>query len=188
MGALGGAAAGGFAGHKMGHGIIGTLGGAFAGHKLEDAYKAHSQKPIPSPSPQPPPMYNAPQPQCAPPPQAHNPGVSAGGLPLQGNFSSSSTSITLDHDYDLIASVAQPYGGTKLSSVALNQYITNDNGNFRWVSGGGNFAASARNVRLTEDGTVLEAELANVNGQWNGAKTWLNEKIGNVNGELRYVG
>lgn len=160
----------------MGHGIIGTLGGAFAGHKLEDAYKTHSQKPTPSPSP---------QPQYVPPPHG---GVSAGGLTLQGNFSASSTSITLDHDYDLIASVAQPYGGTKLSSVALNEYITNDNGNFRWVSGGGNFAASARNVRLIENGTVLEAELANVNGQWNGAKTWLNEKIGNVNGELRYVG
>lgn len=186
MGALGGAAAGGFAGHKMGnHGVIGALGGAFAGHKLEDAYKHHNQKPSPSASPQPP-MYQQQQYQAPPPPP--QPQYSVGGLELRGNFSSSCTSITLDGDYDLIASCSLPGGGSKLSSVSLNQYITNDNGNFRWVSGGGNFAASARNVRLIENGTVLEADLADVNGRWNHAKTWLNEKIGNHNGELKYVG
>jgi hypothetical protein len=161
----------------MNHGVIGALGGAFAGHKLEDAYK-HHQKPS---SPQPP-TYQA---HPAPPQPQH----SAGGLALRGNFSSSSSSITLDGDYDLIASCATPSGPPKLSSISLNQCITNDNGNFRWmVSGqGGNFGASAKNVRLVEGGKVLEAELRDVNGNWRHAKTWLDEKIGNVGGELRFV-
>lgn len=140
--------------------MIGALGGVFTGHKLEDAYKNHHKKPSPSPSPIP---QQAPYQQYHPPPP-QNPHYSVGGLALRGNFSASSTSITLDGDYDLIASCGTINGGQKLSSVSLNQVLTNNNGGFGWVSSGGNFAASARNVRLTEGGTVLEAELADVNG------------------------
>jgi len=39
MGAMAGGAAGFYGGHKMGHGVIGTLAGAFLGSKAEDALK-----------------------------------------------------------------------------------------------------------------------------------------------------
>jgi hypothetical protein len=168
-------------------GVLGALGGAFAGHKLEEAYKHHHNKPFPSPSPSPAPPQYAPQQQYVPPP-APPQQYSVGGLALRGNFSASSTSITLDGDYDLIASCGTTRGDRKLSSISLNQVITNDDGNFKWVHSGGNFGASARNVRLTEGGTVLEAELATRDGRWNHAKTWLNEMITNDDGELKYVG
>jgi len=45
MGALGGGAAGYFAGNKMGgHNIIGAMVGAFAGSKLEDHHKNKTGK------------------------------------------------------------------------------------------------------------------------------------------------
>jgi hypothetical protein len=172
-------------------GILGALGGAFAGHKLEDAYKHHHNKPSSSPSASPaPPQYVSHQQYAPPPPPPPPPSqqYSVGGLALRGNFSASSTSITLDGDYDLIASCSTTRGDRKLSSISLNQVITNDDGNFKWVHSGGNFAASARNVRLSEGGTVLEAELATRDGRWNHAKTWLNEMITNEDGDLKYVG
>ena len=49
----------------------------------------------------------------------------------------------------------------------------------------GNFGASARNVRLLDDGRRLEAELLR-NGQWVGSSIVLDERIGNENGTLTY--
>lgn len=44
MGALGGAAAGGYTGHKANHGFLGTIGGALVGHLAEEAIKKHGKK------------------------------------------------------------------------------------------------------------------------------------------------
>jgi LysM repeat protein len=52
--------------------------------------------------------------------------------------------------------------------------------------GGGNFAASARNVRLVDNGRRLEAELLR-DGCWVTASIALDERIGNDNGCLRFV-
>ena len=85
---------------------------------------------------------------------------------MRGNFSASANSITLDRDYDLIASCANVHGQHQLSSLSLNNCLSNQHGHFAWVRGG-NFGASARNVRLVENGRVLEAELGTGGGGWN---------------------
>jgi hypothetical protein len=159
----------------MHHGFLGTLGGAYAGHKLEDAYKdhqKHSKPPSPAaPAAQPPPARNQQQ------------------VP-RGNFSASSTDITLDRDHDLIASCTNVQGRKQLSSISLNTAITNDNGHLKWVTPGsepGKFGASARNVRLVDGGRVLEAELCCCNGTWRKDEIRLDEKIENSDGDLRMV-
>jgi len=175
LGAIAGGAAGGYAGHKLHHGFLGTLGGAYAGHKLEEAYKEHHKKPAspapPIPPPEPRPSYN-------------NYG---GGEPLRGNFSASAVNITLDRDYDLIAECGAIDGHKKLSSISLNNVLTNDNGHFRWVPSGGNFGASARDVRLVDGGRVLEAELADVGGNWRRDRIMLDERIENSDGNLQML-
>lgn len=52
--------------------------------------------------------------------------------------------------------------------------------------GAGNFAASARDVRLADDGRRLEGELLR-DGQWVGSSIMLDERIGNDNGTLVFV-
>lgn len=52
--------------------------------------------------------------------------------------------------------------------------------------GGGNFGASARNVRLVDGGQTLEAELLR-NGDWVTSSIVLDERIGNNNGCLEFV-
>ncbi|QDS77144.1 hypothetical protein FKW77_001314 [Venturia effusa] len=169
-GALAGGAAGGFAGHKMNHGVIGALGGAYAGHKLEDKYKEHHNKPALAPQ----------QPMPHAPAQQHH-----SGQPMLGNFSSSSSKISMDRDYDLIAECTTVNGHHKLSSISLNQVLANDDGHFRWVNQGGNFAGSARNVQLLDGGRKLEAELCRCDGTWVWDRIYLDEKITNDDGDLR---
>jgi hypothetical protein len=175
MGALAGGVAGGYAGHKMHHGIIGTLGGAYAGHKLEDKWKDHHNKPAPPPAQQPI------QAQIQAPIQHHS------GPPMLGNFSLSSNRINLDRDYDLIAECTVVNGEHRMSSISLNQVLTNEDGHFKWVGAGGNFGGSARNVHLIDGGKVLEAELCRCDGSWNHDRICLDERIGNEDGDLRLV-
>ncbi|KAI1758979.1 carbohydrate-binding module family 50 protein [Hypoxylon sp. FL1150] len=51
----------------------------------------------------------------------------------------------------------------------------------------GNFSASARDIRLVDGGRALEAELRNMNGDWHRSRIELDERIGNVDGHLRFV-
>ena len=167
----------------MNHGVLGALGGAVAGsmaqdhfkHKKED--KKHEQQMQQQ-------MHQQQQHHMggAPiPPRAPSHGNFA------GNFSASSTQISLDRDFDLIASCSDTHGNHRLSSVSLNDCLSNEWGNFKW-SRGGNFGASARNVRLVDGGRVLEAELGAGNGTWKRAHVFLDEKITNEDGELKYLG
>jgi len=159
----------------MNHGIIGTLGGAYAGHKLEDKYKEHHNKPEPAAQqPIPPPFQQQ---------QQHQPSHTQ----MLGNFSLSSIKISLDGDYDLIAECTTANGHQKMSSISLNQVLTNEDGHFKWVPSGGNFGDSARNVKLLDGGEVLEAELCRCDGSWNRDRIHLDEKIGNDDGDLRIV-
>jgi hypothetical protein len=161
----------------MHHGFLGTLAGGYSGHKLEDAYKDHkkqSQTSLPA---------VVPIAQYQPPP-SHQ-----GQVPARhGNFSASSRDITLDKDHDLIASCSDIKGRRKLSAISLNTVLTNDDGRFKWMAAGsdpGNFGASARNVKLVENGRVLEAELQRCNGQWRKDTVRLDERIENNDGDLR---
>jgi len=176
MGALAGGAAGGFAGHKMHHGIIGTLGGAYAGHKIEDELKKHHNRPPSAAAQQPIPPLG--------PPSSHNSQGTHHGAQMLGNFSQSSTKISLDNDYDLIAECKSVNGDQKLTSISLNQVLTNEDGQFKWVDQGGNFGGSARNVQLVENGRVLQAELCRCDGSWNMDKIMLDERIENNDGNL----
>jgi len=178
MGAVGGGLAGGYAGHKMGHGFLGTLGGAYAGHKLEDAYKEHHNKP-PSPSPQ----------SAAPPvPVSSRPNNASQPHGKSGNFSASARNVSLDGDFDLIAECTACSGQKKLSSISLNSILTNDDGHFRWApGGGGNFGASARHVKLIDGGRVLEAELRACSGDWRTDRIILDERIENSDGDLKLI-
>ena len=104
-----------------------------------------------------------------------------------GNFSATASNITLDRDYDLIALCRDSRGKEKLSSIKLNDYLANEWGQLKWVRGGNAFA-SARNVRLSANGKVLEAELGDGRGGWSSNRLVLDERIGNEDGELVFVG
>jgi hypothetical protein len=106
---------------------------------------------------------------------------------MRGNFSSSSQQISIDGDHDLIARCRAVDGSEKMSALSLNKVLGNDNGRFVWVDDGGNFGASARNVRLVDNGRILEAELKNIGGEWQWSRVWLDERIGNNNGDLMFV-
>lgn len=198
MGAMLGGATGAYAGHKVNHGFIGALGGAYAGHKLEDAWKDHrNSRPSSSSSQQhQQPMIAPPQPQYAEVPAiAPEPVFAPSPVPSPrpepprfGNFSHSSARISLDRDYDLIAECRTLNGQQKLTSISLNQLLSNMNGHFQWAGAeAGNFGASARNVRLVDDGRFLEAELRAMDGNWRQDRVHLDARIMNVDGDLQLV-
>ncbi|KAK8042336.1 hypothetical protein PG994_012819 [Apiospora phragmitis] len=98
----------------------------------------------------------------------------------------SSSRISLDRDYDLIAECRTIGGHQKLASISLNHCLSNMDGHFRWAGAEpGNFAASARNVRLADDGRFLEAELRAMDGNWRWDRIHLDERIMNIDGDLQ---
>lgn len=177
LGALAGGVTGAWAGHKVNHGFLGALGGAFAGHKLQDAvsdHKKHEEEEKKK-------KKHQEQKHHAPPPQQHQPRPQ-----FAGNFTSSSTQMSIDKDFDLIASCRRCDGSQRLSSISLNDCLTNSDGHFRWAKGG-NFGATARSVRLVDGGRTLEAELRNCGGAWVWSRIALDERIGNEDGNLVLV-
>jgi hypothetical protein len=201
MGAFAGGAAGAFGGHQVGHGVIGGIGGAIGGSMLEDAYKKKKKKD----------KYGAggaaggygkPGKQHK---QRRGSGSSSssssssssdsdssgkkhrrkGEMPL-GNFRPSSRDVHLEHGCVLVAECADVHGHHRSSSLNLNDCLTNKNGRLRWAKGG-NFAASARHLRLVNDGKRLVAKVADDDGNWN--ETWvsLNKKITNDNDVLKML-
>lgn len=202
MGALAGGALGAYGGHQVNHGVIGAVGGAIAGSKLEDHYKNDSKqkkkakkdksffgwKRRGSNSSSSSSSSSSSDDEKVKPVAHHHHQDQQHQQPvLAGNFSSSCTSITVDRDYDLIASCSAVDGQQKLSSISLNSVLTNTEGQFRWAKGG-NFGGSARNVRLLDNGKVLEAELGMGGDRgWNRTTIRLDERITNDNGELRFL-
>lgn len=194
LGALGGGAAGAYAGHKLHHGFLGALGGALAGHKIEDAMKDAAKKKKKQESiaagavagsagtagtagfssayayeaPQgPPPMYQAVQ--------------------HRGNFSMSSKQVRLDNGSVLTAICRTVKERDNRTQLSLDKYLGNDNGRFLWVKEGGNFSKSARNISLTDGGRVLMAQLRDREGKWRSASVLLDERLGNDDGKLVFV-
>ncbi|KAI1619608.1 CVNH domain-containing protein [Exophiala viscosa] len=208
MGAVAGGALGAYGGHKLHHGFLGTIGGAIAGSMTEDAYKKHKKEKNPlrrdsssssSSSDDEKKKkkhgwvapaaavgagtYGVHQYQQHPQQQPRPQDQPQQYVQSRGNFSASSHSITLDRDYDLIASCADVHGNHKLSSISLNNCLANEHGQFVWARGG-NFGASARDVRLCENGKVLEAELGTGDGCWNRTSIRLDQRVSNNDGEL----
>ncbi|KAF7624675.1 hypothetical protein AFLA_000007, partial [Aspergillus flavus NRRL3357] len=106
--------------------------------------------------------------------------------PLRGNFSASSRDIRLERGHELVAHCGAISGQMRPSSIPLNNVLSNQYGKFVWARNG-NFAASARNIRLIEGGKVLEAELANGRGGWDRAWMRLDERISNQDGNLVFL-
>lgn len=104
---------------------------------------------------------------------------------LKGNFTVSSHSVSLDHKFYLLAQCSDIQGQHHFSALDLNDHIANNDGHLHWASG--NFAGSCRNIRLEGDGKVLVAEARRCDGSWSESHLWLDERIGNENGELTLV-
>ena len=84
----------------------------------------------------------------------------------------------------LVAEAANMNGHHHRSEIDLNDCFTNTNGRMHWARGG-NFAASARNIRLADHGKVLEAELGDGRGGWQHNAVYLDERITNDDGHLK---
>ncbi|OJJ50137.1 hypothetical protein ASPZODRAFT_1114956 [Penicilliopsis zonata CBS 506.65] len=200
LGAMAGGAAGGFAGHKVNHGILGTIGGAIAGSITEDAIKNKKKekeeekkkkhklfgRPSSSSSSSSSDDEHKHRPHRYTPDHDTPERDHHRGEQLMGNFSSSSSDIRLTSEYDLEAHCNSVSSHRHHSRLPLNNVLSNDYGRFRW-SRGGNFAASARNVRLVEGGRVLEADLGDGQGGHRRAWVRLDERISNQNGHLIYL-
>jgi len=137
MGGLAGAAAGAYGGHKMGHGIIGAMAGAFAGHKLQDFVADRKEKKEEEKKQE---QFSHHSPSHSPRPSDHHYGghhSSDRGMSHHGgNFSASSHNIHLE-GFDLVATCRREDGQDQVSTLNLNDIISNDDGRFRWGSGGG---------------------------------------------------
>ncbi|KAL5049462.1 CVNH domain-containing protein [Aspergillus fruticulosus] len=196
LGALAGGAAGAYAGHQVNHGVLGTIGGAIAGSLAEDAMKKHSshekvdekkekksksrwgfhRRRSSSPS-----SSSSSSDSESTKDDAKPPGPAPSNR--RGNFSRSSRDISLQGNYELVASCCAVSGRFNASRLPLNNVLTNEFGHFKWKSAG-NFGASARNARLTGGGRVLEAELADGRGGWRRGWVSLDERISNRDGVL----
>lgn len=123
-----------------------------------------------------------------PAPKPMSPAI-ASSIPA-GNFRASSQQVSLGDNCMLKAWCEDSHRKWRQSNLNLNNVLGNSDGFFRWVSTGstGNFKESARNIRLTDDGAILQAELRNNSGEWKQSQISLNDRITNAEGQLRYLG
>ncbi|EUC39203.1 carbohydrate-binding module family 50 protein [Bipolaris zeicola 26-R-13] len=182
MGGLAGAAAGGYGGHalggKSGHGtagaIVGALAGAFAGHKTQDAvgerWDEHKEKKKEEEERR---RWEEEEERRRKygggaaagaaagagfaHHQSHNQERSAGDF--GGNFSASSQDIRLDAhgDYVLHAQCRRTDGSVQASSIALNRYLANDDGSFRWSGSSTDRSSGSENTYTVQQGDTLRA-------------------------------
>ncbi|GAB7337447.1 hypothetical protein MBLNU457_g2786t1 [Dothideomycetes sp. NU457] len=193
MGALTKAAVGGYGGHQVNHGIIGAVGGAVAGSMLEDHMKDKKKKKKKhgifgrrdsSSS-----SSSSSSSDDDTKKQKHRPagyGQSGHQNPVLGNFSASCISITIDGDYDLIASCKNVAGDHKLSSIKLDDCFANVDGHLKWAKNG-HFVASSRDIELQENGRVLRVACGDGRGGWIVNHKRLDERITNDNGDLKML-
>ncbi|KAG9853442.1 purine and uridine phosphorylase, partial [Aureobasidium melanogenum] len=107
-----------------------------------------------------------------------------GGTP--GEFSMTSRNIILDNDFNLVASCQCMDGSWLQTSISLNDLLENQGGHFAWNKRG-NFVAAARNIRLSDYGMFLVAELVDNHGVWKDTRVDLDERIANHDGKLTFV-
>ncbi|KOS19056.1 N-acetylmuramoyl-L-alanine amidase sle1 [Escovopsis weberi] len=118
-----------------------------------------------------------------------------------GSGGGGAQSVTVQQG-DTLRSIAARYG-CSFEDIARHNNINNPdliypgqnlqipggggNNNYNSNSAGGNFGASARDVRLTNDGQRIEASLCRQNGDWVTSSINLDERISNDNGTLRFI-
>ena len=114
-----------------------------------------------------------------------DPGAAA-GQSFRGNFSGSARSIRLERGSHLVAECADGGGGWNRTNFDLNQYLTNSDGNLRWIGHHetGNFSGSSRDIHLEENGKVLVAEACGMGGVWKRNRVHLDARITNEFGNL----
>ena len=98
------------------------------------------------------------------------------------SFSSSCHTISLQPPAHLHALCRRPTGEFVPSSIDLNRYLANRNGEFYWRHVGRGFVSTAQDIRL--DGAVLCASLLDDRDQPVSAHLNLNFCIANVEGRL----
>ncbi|KAJ5532755.1 hypothetical protein N7494_009307 [Penicillium frequentans] len=77
------------------------------------------------------------------------------------------------------------YGDWKVTEINLDEFIGNDDGWFVWD--GVNVSQSAKSIRL--EGTILTADLPKADGGYRERQGIdLNDRIGNDNGKLVFLG
>lgn len=105
-----------------------------------------------------------------------------------GNFFASCRqgSVRLEGRSTLVAEACDTHGHHHHSAIDLNDCFTNSNGHLLWARGG-NFAATAQNIRLADHGRVLEAELGDGRGGWQHNAVHLDDRITNDNGRLELI-
>ena len=106
-----------------------------------------------------------------------------------GNFRASSQQVSISNNCMLTAWCEDSNGKWRQTNLNLNDILGNSDGRFLWVSPGsaGNFQENARNIGLTEDGAILQAELRNNRGEWKQSRISLDDRITNAEGHLRYL-
>ncbi|KZZ88473.1 Cyanovirin-N [Moelleriella libera RCEF 2490] len=101
------------------------------------------------------------------------------------SFAQTSTEYWLEDGHILHAYCQNADGDSVQSQIDLNGFIGNSDGWFEW--GGVDFTETAENIQL--EGSRLTAELYTVEGgtrERQGIE--LNDRIGNDNGQLSYIG
>ncbi|KAJ5641958.1 hypothetical protein N7490_005958, partial [Penicillium lividum] len=108
--------------------------------------------------------------------------------PATMSFHESASSIELEDDHILKATLRNEDGNEEEVTLDLNDIIGNNDGHFCW--GGGNFKESANEIYISIEGDgipVLRAKLINIEGEGIDADINLAERISNDNGELVFV-
>ena len=96
-------------------------------------------------------------------------------------FSRSSKDISISHSV-LTANCRDSDGSYNVSTLDLNDWITNIDGTLRWAEDG-KFYDTSKGTSLT-DGVTLKAKCKNVDGSYVSSTLNLDEKIANVDGKL----
>lgn len=102
---------------------------------------------------------------------------------MAGNFHASSRNVRLEYGTIFVAECADVEGHHHQSENDLNECIISDFGCLKCARGG-NFGASAREIRLEDYGRCLEADLGDGRGGRAGDRICLDERISNDNGRL----
>ncbi|KAK1976878.1 CVNH domain-containing protein [Colletotrichum cereale] len=152
-GALAGGAAGAYGGHKVGGNfghsksstVLGAVSGAYAGHKLQDGVSGWKDKRDEEKN-----EHKNDHDR----PEEHHHSSRDDDKPRSGNyaggFTGSSRDIRVDAhgDYILHASCKRRDGEWQNSTISLNRILENDQGSFRWSTGGsGNNSDSSITVQ-----------------------------------------
>ncbi|MCJ1283258.1 hypothetical protein MMC26_002586 [Xylographa opegraphella] len=92
------------------------------------------------------------------------------------------TDTTLEDNHILHITAADNQNRTQTASINLDSIIGNVNGALSLGATG--FSAQARNVALADNGTVLDADLPDANGDYSTSSCSIQQEINTINGQL----